>query len=107
MPKEEKSAAQAAPPPMPAELLPQIVASPQIPKLYMQSFANFASAIDITVVVLNCSTPNGVITMSYETAKSLVHRLGQALETYEKVVGRPILNTDEVQSKLIAVEKHD
>ena len=89
---------------MSAALLPQIMASPQIPKLYMQSFANFASAVDITVVALNGSTPMGAITLSYETAKSLALRLGQAIETFEKAVGRPILTTEETQAKLIAGE---
>ena len=102
----EKSAVQAPPPLMPAELLPQIMASPQIPKLYMQSFTNFASAVDITVVALNCSTPTGVITMSYETAKSLAQRLGQAIEAFERAVGRTVLNTEEAQAKLITVEQN-
>jgi hypothetical protein len=67
----------------------------------MQSFANFASAVDVTVVVLNCSVPTGVVTMSYEAAKGLIERLGEAVAKLEHTMGRQILSTDEAQAKLV------
>lgn len=98
----DPSATLAAPAALPPELLQQVIANPAIPKIYAQGFANFASALDITVVVLNCSIPTGVVTMSYGAAKGFVASMGEAIARFERSMGSEVLTGEQAQAKLLS-----
>lgn len=90
----------AAPAPIVQEMLTQLIANPQIPKLYMQSFANFASAVDITVVVVNGNVATAALTLPYPTAKSLSIALNDAIGKYENMMKVTVLTTEAAQEKI-------
>ncbi len=83
-------------------LLAGLIRNPAIPKLYMQSFFNFASPFDISVAVLNSGVPTGVITMTYGAARSLIVALEELAANYERAMGTKVLTAVEANEKMTA-----
>jgi hypothetical protein len=79
-----------------------------VPRLYANQFAIAQSASDIALVILTNGAPTGVLNLSYITAKSLLHDLSSAVDSYEKVTKRKVKTIDEISPDLakIAQEKN-
>ena len=93
------TSADAVGPVTPAHLA-ALISNQDIPKLYMQNAVNFASSIDISVVVVNGGAPTGVVTMTYNAAKSLTEALNNLIEKYEEVMGTKVLSPHEGNLKM-------
>jgi len=83
-------------------LLAGLINAPTIPKMYMQSFLNFASPFDISVAVLNSGVPTGVITMTYGAARTLIVALEDLVTNYERAMGTKVLSAQEANEKMTA-----
>jgi hypothetical protein len=72
------------------------VNAPNVPKYYVNGFANSLSSSDIIVVLETNGLPTAVLNMSYTVAKTLSQKLGVLVANLETLTGREMLTTDEI-----------
>lgn len=71
-----------------------------VQQLYANGFVINLSAADLNVVILRDNVANATISMSFTTAKTLVEKLGEAVNRLEKITGNEIMTIDVVQEAL-------
>jgi hypothetical protein len=84
----------------PIQGLAAIVADPKLPKLYCQAFGAFSSPVDVTLVLINCNAPTGLISLNFSTAKGLAAVLTDLVKKYEDAIGGTVLTPEEAHHKV-------
>lgn len=68
----------------------------EIPRLYCNGFVSITGSGDIAVILERNGDPVAIINLSYTLAKSLGINLLNTVSSFEDIVGRAILTTDDI-----------
>ncbi len=82
-----------------------VLASQDIPQIYVNGFTNWIGNTDISTVLERNGSPVAVLNMSYTTAKSLAQKLSQLIVNFETVAQHTLMTTEVVDSALAQLEK--
>ncbi|MFV1980885.1 MAG: hypothetical protein ACC655_07010 [Rhodothermia bacterium] len=85
------------------EMLDATLKSDSVDRVYANGFAVVQSNADNTLVLLKNGRPVLMVDMSFNTAKSLVQKLGAVIVQLEKITDTRVLSTDDISA---AMQKH-
>lgn len=81
--------------------------SDEVPKIYVNGFANFLNNADLGLVLQLNGRPKAVVNMSYTLAKTLHQRLGVMIDGFEKESKHDIMTTDFINKVLAKQNPQD
>jgi hypothetical protein len=76
-----------------------ILADPDVPKLYMNGFVVGKSLSDMFIIAQTASKPLAMIQMSFTTAKTLAEDLSNLIQEFENQTGQKLLSMRDIQQK--------
>ena len=71
-----------------------------VPRMYTNGFVIGQSNSDYSLVMMLNGAPTAIVTMSFNSAKTLVEELGKSLKNLEKGLDQKILSMEEVATKM-------
>lgn len=83
---------------------PQPMRLVQIPTFYFNGFQLGLSNADVSGLLLLDNEPTLKLNMSYTTAKTLVTKLQDIIDTLERVTGREIMTTEDAGKGLESLQ---
>lgn len=89
------------------ELIRQVIASKEIPKLYINGFVNFYGAADVGIILKTNDVPTVMLNMSYTVAKTLAEKLNKLVVNFEEQTGNIIMTTDYIEGKISGSKNDD
>lgn len=85
-----------------AEELKAALASPEVPHVYVNGFANMLTNSDVVMLLRCYGSVVAVLSMSYTTAKTMAQKLSEVAEGLEQATGQTIVTSDSVEEALNA-----
>ena len=85
----------------------QALDHPNVPKIYGNGFVVGTSLTDLTIVTQHNARPTSVVSLSFETAKSLAQNIASAIELLEEAAGATFLTIDDVQKATENISRVD
>jgi hypothetical protein len=76
-------------------LMQQALRGP-IPRFYANQCLVAQTSSDLSIVMTSNGVPGGTLSMSYETAKSLVRDLAKTISNFENATGREVQTIEEI-----------